>query len=766
MGLNIHEGHHVYAYAVESPTKCTLCCSSWLQFFKALLNLPSPLSRSSSCDLGQVLWNSSSEFADIVLICKGGTIEAHKSVLVATCELFRAKVSASTTKLKFAFEATKDDLLRVLEFVYCNKVLVDSKDKERISGLARTLGVRGWPHLSSSADSSPEEMETDQHQEDGAEKLNLDQVSEACSSSTEAPQVPVVDSRNDDSARKRELLVEVEEKRSLPTKRVRFSDEESNSSLVLSGGSEMNLDLVSEACPSSTEAPQAPVADSRNDDSARKKGILVKVEEQRSLTKKVVRFVLPDRSARGLPSAQAAGLTLDQFPDELLVLIFSFVSTHDLLRNVATVCSRFERITRDPGAHVRVSIPFDIDMRGAAMFLLQMDKIESLEIFTPKDQIHLQSAQGLTNSSKSLGDKRFRRCDSLILSISNHPKVKSVIVEGMRLTADTFAFLGTTSFFNNLEVLGICLDQSYGHRRTAVDCTATGIRKLASVGKLTHLRLKGIEDLRPDLIVDLARACPNLQMLETDAALKKDSVNAILKERFETMEYLKGRKPLHLCGDDNRLVLSRCTKMKSLVDFGIPFFEGLFDKPDLKSLFITVTQRREMELMQKAFRTGITSNVTSLNLYITKHEVEIYPFLSVGFPNLRKLLLYVHNSRDTPGLFTKAILGLDKLTIFGIQPKAGAVLNFDISEVFIKGTCKNLKMVYFDVGSNSRLQAKRLFRKLPRLELVVTKTRCFVKPDSTFKSVMRHIRSMNDEQMTIVVLDDVYDDAVNYNNLI
>ena len=658
-------------------------------------------------NLGRHLWDARSQFKDIVLICQGGTVEAHKFVLWANCEFLRSKLKASTTKLKFTFPANHRDLLKVLEFVYCGEVVIFNKDKDRISEIAIALGVRGWPHLALPAnpDSSLGEFITRQPTEpvqvslqgpESEPKLNLNGCSGTCSSSE------ATETRTQELVQKRELLFEVED-RKVPKKKVRFLTDEASSNHGLAD------------CCSRTEA---------------------------------------------------TGLTLDQFPDELLVLIFSFVPTYDLLRNVAPVSRRFERLARDQSAHIRITLPFDLDMRGASLFLMQMKKIESLEIFTPKDQIHLQSTQGLTTSARAINDRRYRLCDSIILSISSHPNLKSVIVEGMKLTADTFAYLGDSNFFKNLEVLSISLDQNYAHRRAAIDCSGAGIKHLADVGKLTHLRLKGIENVRPDHLVDLAAACPNLQMLETDAALKKESINLILEKRCGTLKYLKSLKPLHLCGDDNLKILSQCTKMVSLLDYGVPFYEGLIGKPDLKSLFITVTHRSELELMQKAIKTSTFSNVTSLNLYTSRNEFDIYPFLSVGFPNLTKLFLYVHNIGGTPDVFTKAIVGLDKLTAFGIQAKVGGGHDFDISEVFIKGSCKNLKMIYFDLGSNKRLQAKKLFRKLPGLELTITKSRCFVKPDSTIKSMMPYLRSMNDEQMSIVVLDDVNDDAVVFNEFI
>ena len=47
-------------------------------------------------------------------------------------------------------------------------------------------------------------------------------------------------------------------------------------------------------------------------------------------------------------------------PDETLIHIFSFLTTSDVLSIVARVCKKFNVLSKDPGAHVSVLIPFSI----------------------------------------------------------------------------------------------------------------------------------------------------------------------------------------------------------------------------------------------------------------------------------------------------------------------------------------------------------------------------------------------------------------------
>ena len=54
--------------------------------------------------------------------------------------------------------------------------------------------------------------------------------------------------------------------------------------------------------------------------------------------------------------APRARTNIADLPDKLLVKIFSFVSTRDLLQNVARVSRQFNRLSQDPGAHVDVDL--------------------------------------------------------------------------------------------------------------------------------------------------------------------------------------------------------------------------------------------------------------------------------------------------------------------------------------------------------------------------------------------------------------------------
>jgi len=54
---------------------------------------------------------------------------------------------------------------------------------------------------------------------------------------------------------------------------------------------------------------------------------------------------------------EEGGLGFDDLPDEVIVKIFSNLTTKDILANVARVSKRFHRLSLDPDAHVAVQFP-------------------------------------------------------------------------------------------------------------------------------------------------------------------------------------------------------------------------------------------------------------------------------------------------------------------------------------------------------------------------------------------------------------------------
>ena len=49
---------------------------------------------------------------------------------------------------------------------------------------------------------------------------------------------------------------------------------------------------------------------------------------------------------------------IDLMPIEILIIIFGYLSTGELLKNVALVCKKFYNVTKTPHAHKRVSLIF------------------------------------------------------------------------------------------------------------------------------------------------------------------------------------------------------------------------------------------------------------------------------------------------------------------------------------------------------------------------------------------------------------------------
>ena len=78
---------------------------------------------------------------------------------------------------------------------------------------------------------------------------------------------------------------------------------------------------------------------------------------------------------------------ITDLPDELLVKIFTYVRTSDLLQNVAKVSKRFNRLSQDPGAHVSVQLLHcsDRNSRQVTKFLKGKNQIEKVALRCESD---------------------------------------------------------------------------------------------------------------------------------------------------------------------------------------------------------------------------------------------------------------------------------------------------------------------------------------------------------------------------------------------
>ena len=153
-------------------------------------------------------------------------------------------------------------------------------------------------------------------------------------------------------------------------------------------------------------------------------------------TPQIAQFSSSDKGANGqsvlLPSSSGQAqnghlVNLTDLPPEVLLCIFSLVSTSDLLCNVAYVCQQFYDITKNPGVHIVITMnPISqvIDKSyedGAMRFLCQATLMKEFHfrrncVFVPQESCF---------SSKPCFFKTYY-CDKLISAIQNHCHLKVV----------------------------------------------------------------------------------------------------------------------------------------------------------------------------------------------------------------------------------------------------------------------------------------------------------------------------------------------------
>ena len=81
----------------------------------------------------------------------------------------------------------------------------------------------------------------------------------------------------------------------------------------------------------------------------------------------------------------------DDLPDELVVKIFSNLTTNDLLTKVARVSKRFHRLSQDPDAHFVFKFynPSSRKAAAAIKFLKGKNKIQEVEMDCDDDEVLL-----------------------------------------------------------------------------------------------------------------------------------------------------------------------------------------------------------------------------------------------------------------------------------------------------------------------------------------------------------------------------------------
>ena len=246
----------------------------------------------------------------------------------------------------------------------------------------------------------------------------------------------------------------------------------------------------------------------------------------------------------------------EQLPDEVLMKIFSYLSTKDILTNIAAVCKTFNRLSKDPylikeiclGTNIR-----DTNKKDVYKFLYRSSGLTKLIIkgsnrdrYAPIKDCHAEEfvVHAIRSCSNLL---HLELWDCLVNNqvartiVLNQPKLKSFYLYCYRMT----------------------------HRDTGNNGIITPMFANKGVKHLVHLRLRFCTELDDQVCKCIALNCPELKSIE----LTCTGYNKITKEGLTDMfaNGLKQLVKLKLWKTDNRI----SDQMLKNIGLNCPDFESL-----------------------------------------------------------------------------------------------------------------------------------------------------------------------------------------------
>ncbi len=260
---------------------------------------------------------------------------------------------------------------------------------------------------------------------------------------------------------------------------------------------------------------------------------------------------------------------LEDLPKEILIRIFSYLPTIDLLRNVAPVCKRFLGLSNDRDAHLVVRLHCDVKTMEAVEFLKKATNIEQLHIGFPS----FRSIQMKTRKIQMQWhvDRKIKFCDQLLLAVAGHPKVRviHIVDECMSLTMMGFVNLSRTGLFESLIKFAVPIDTATRHQSDPKkgDLKAA-ILSFSTAKNLQHLDLGQKTYSRDDSIVpdllSVGLTCKHLQQLAPTLQFTSADHRTLIQARQGSLQKLKlddfrSENPNTFFHD-----LADCSKLKTL----------------------------------------------------------------------------------------------------------------------------------------------------------------------------------------------------------
>ena len=408
---------------------------------------------------------------------------------------------------------------------------------------------------------------------------------------------------------------------------------------------------------------------------------------------------------------------LINLPPELVIKILSYVSTEDLLNNVAITSKQFYSLTKDQACHLNISLPFNVNKSAAAQFLTLASQIQELNIFTFEEDL-FELRKAMPNTRAVLF------CDEILAAVSMHTNLRVVNIEGMKARGSSLNSLASTNFYGKLSKLVLDVEEN----PSGFEVTALA---LCSTGKLRHVELNGMKEVDPRVIKNMAVSFHKLETLNTDCRLTNPDAIDILVSQKSTLKAL-GINKVEIT-DDLIEAHSECKNLESFIPMYYPPFIQLKNLKNLFWLHLDYKDNFSSELLERALSPGALPSLSYLQIRTEKEEDKLFSAIPKACPKLTSINIESHNQESDIQVFRRFISDI-KIHYFSIWFKYES--DYNISDIFseIDGKMLELKFIGCRTVVNSpRREARTLLKQIPALKGTAFQNCLYVRSNEPIK---------------------------------
>jgi len=424
------------------------------------------------------------------------------------------------------------------------------------------------------------------------------------------------------------------------------------------------------------------------------------------------------------------------FSQEVLINIFSYIPTQDLLINVAKTSKLFHCLTKDPEVHLRVELRYNVDQAAACQFLTSTTRIQEL-VISGEMGYKLALRSNMSTVSGNLLSVNF--CDDILTAVANHNNLRVVTINtGLKASTQCFNLLASTNFFKKLSNLYLSIDAKPNDN---FDMVAAAI---SSAGKLRQLELKGFDKVDSSALRNIAVSCKNLEELSVDCLLLSSDVTAILTAHKNSIQQFlsKNENP----GQDVLDSQKQCKKLMYLIrgsSYPLSIYKNGFE--NIKRISYDGKRLSSENFLDCNLNPGSLPCVETL--VISSEKKEIFLTLGKACPNLKKIIVSFIIEESNLEDFKELFSAKKKLkSVWLFAPKA---CQLNISDLWKNkdnaSQFPELKLIGFNFGSFPQREATSLFKLIPSLEGVSYEKRLFVRGERKFGFALNCVNSVQDK---------------------